>query len=150
LQFKSIHFDAHSVFFFMIFIGTSIALALDSLANGFGTTIFFRMTLMEPGVVCSVHKTGAKTGAKTDSNTGSVNTRAAKTDSKTGAKTDSKTGAKTGSVNTRAAKTGAAKTGSKTGAAKTGAAKTGSAKTGAETVFVFFRFVVWGVAFAGA
>jgi hypothetical protein len=124
LQFKSIHFDAHSVFFFMIFIGTSIALALDSLANGFGTTIFFRMTLMEPGVVCSVHKTGAKTGAKTDS--------------------------KTGSVNTRAAKTGAAKTGSKTGAAKTGAAKTGSAKTGAETVFVFFRFVVWGVAFAGA
>jgi hypothetical protein len=143
LQFKSIHFDAHSVFFFMIFIGTSIALALDSLANGFGTTIFFRMTLMEPGVVCSVHKTGAKTG--------SVNTRAAKTDSKTGAaKTDSKTGAantraaKTGSVNTRAAKTD-----SKTGAAKTDS-KTGAAKTGAETVFVFFRFVVGGVAFAGA
>ena len=106
----------------MIFIGTSIALALDSLANGFGTTIFFRMTLMEPGVVCSVHKTGAKTGAKTDSKTGA----------KTGA-------AKTGSVNTRAAKTDS----------KTGAAKTDS-KTGAETVFVFFRFVFGGVAFAGA
>jgi hypothetical protein len=148
LQFNSNHFDALSVFFFMIFIGTSIAMALDSLAKGFGTTIFFRMTLMEPGVVCSVPKPGAMTGsAKTGSvKTGSAKTGAAKTGS---AKTGSKTGSKTGAAKTGAAKTGAAKTGSKTGAAKTGS-KTGAAKTGAETVFVFFRFVVGGVAFAGA